>query len=142
MSIYRLLTSGSVSKESTTIRSVDDFEPSDIGYDEMYMMSFSDDTHVYFLLMHQDNDFEHVLRTSTVPINKALISIFPTSPYVGDMILVKAFENPYDANICIITSDEWSIDDIPRKFEMIHPGLDSDPLARYIAERYVDSDAD
>lgn len=123
---YHFSTTGEIIKKETNYRTVDDFLSKDSSYVEngCYILSFSDEnsdsldqsdsscingTECYFFLMHQDNNFDIVREKSELPINKALTQIFPTSSFVGEIILVKAIEsfeeNNYDY---LLVNDVWS----------------------------------
>lgn len=52
----------------------------------VYMMNLDD----YFIVMHEDNDDFGEKRSTELPVNQALRKYFPSSPYVGNILVVKA----------------------------------------------------
>jgi len=114
---YHFSTTGEIIKKETNYRTPDNFLSKDLdsSYVEngCYMLSFSDENPVgaecYFFLMHQDNDFDDIREISKLPINKALTQFFPTSSFVGEIILVKAIE-PFEENNFdyLLVDNDWS----------------------------------
>jgi len=146
---YHFSTTGEIIKKETNYRIPDDFlsKDLDLSYVEngCYMLSFSDENPVsldqstlscingaecYFFLMHQDNDFDDIREISKLPINKALTQFFPTSSFVGEIILVKTIE-PFEENNYdyLLVNDEWSYN-ILDDYELYKQ--------RYINKKYAD----
>lgn len=110
MIYYHLSTSGEVTKmvhKGNVGKSIGDFSSRDLNpqYDcDVYMHCVSDDDLSIFLLMHNDNDFSDNLRKSTLPVNKSLQTYFPTSVYVGDMILLVTSDDD------VLFEGDWPVD--------------------------------
>jgi hypothetical protein len=59
----------------------------------------------FWLIMHVDNDLE--LKTSKLPVNKALKKFIPVSRYVGDMVLGRTV----DVDVDELHKGHWTLDD-------------------------------
>lgn len=112
---YHFSTNGQITKVKLPpkVRNCNDLPASILGpeyedQDSMYMVSLPDD---YFLMMHEDNDFEKKYKKSKLPINKALRKYFPNSPYKGNVVLVRVDEDD------LLKGGKWT-DAVLRKFQM------------------------
>jgi len=112
---YHFSTDGQISKINLPkkIKNCNDLPASILGpaYEgdkSLYMASLSDD---YFLMMHEDNDFETNYQKSKLPINQALQKYFPCSPYKGNIVLVRVDEDD------LLKGGRWS-DSVLRKYKM------------------------
>lgn len=112
---YHFSTDGQISKISLPkkIKNCNDLPASILGpayedQESMHMFALPDD---YFLMMHEDNDFERNYLKSKLPINQALQKYFPCSPYKGNIVLIRVDEDD------LLKGGRWS-DSVLRKYKM------------------------
>ncbi len=143
---YQLKTSGEIVKRGTNHTIPEEFTVQEIGLldGDVHMEGFEDSEsnskECYTILMHQDNDFERNLVKSELPINKALCKFFPTSPYVGEMILLKTtIPEDDEKDDYFLVQGNWSYK-VMRKYEMTHrthEGINGEVLtSHHINKKY------
>ena len=111
---YLLTTTGNILRKQLPCRDINDIKVHDINpeyveRDEIYQASLGGET---FLIMHGINDVSDL--NIQLPINQTLRRFFPDSPYVGDILAVRTFEDD------TINPEPFDLDNILNQFHLTY----------------------
>ncbi len=83
------------------------------GSEDNYLVSIGDGLWLY---THIDNDFKESFQKTNLTTNLALQKWFPSSQYVGHLLMLKTVDQESDE----LDFTDWDLEKILKKYEMIH----------------------
>lgn len=116
--VYWLRTNGAIEKTvlDPTVFELNDLLPR-VNHGHSYLLTLGQ---IWFA-MHDDNDLPDSFNKSRLPINRALQSMVPQSPYVGDILVVKTRHADTDE---IDRHTDWTLSNLFDRYEVWISGYD------------------